>query len=175
MARTLGRRVPSTDVQMVATSKIPVDEPPPARYRVAMSDMRGRGTASVSWGPDRIDLFWVDFDGALIHRASNKGGWADPESLGGTLASGPAVTAWAEDRMEVFAVMADGELWNRYWDGASWHAWETLGGELDPSEMPSASSWGPDRLDVFARGRDGMTWHRWWDGMRWVPWEHLPR
>ena len=27
------------------------------------------GTAAVSWGADRIDLFWVDTDGALVHRA----------------------------------------------------------------------------------------------------------
>ncbi len=145
------------------------------RYLAPMNDLRGHDTAAVSWGHDRIDIFWADFDGALIHRSFADGAWTDPESLGGTLASGPAVTAWDVDRMEVFAVMQDGELWNRYWDGSSWHGWETLGGDLDPTGTPAASSWGPDRLDVFARGRDGMTWHRWWDGTRWVAWERLPR
>ena len=104
-----------------------------------MTDPRSRGTAAVSWGPDRIDLFWADFDGALLHQAFRDGAWAEAESLGGTLASAPAVTAWAPDRMEVFAVFGDGELWDRYWDGSAWHPWESLGGELDPAEAPAAS------------------------------------
>ena len=86
--------------------------------------------AAVSWGEGRIDVFWVDFDGALIHRASQDGNWTEPESLGGTLASSPAATAWGVDELQVFAIFPDGQLWNRYWDGMSWHPWETLGGEL---------------------------------------------
>ena len=132
------------------------------------------GVAAASRGPGRIDLFWVDFDGVLIHQAFRDGVWADAESLGGTLASAPSVTAWGDEEMEVFAVMPDGELWDRYWDGEAWHAWESLGGELDGRSAPAASSWGADRLDVFARGLDGTVWHRWWDGARWVDWERLP-
>jgi hypothetical protein len=129
--------------------------------------------AAVSWGRDRLDLFWVDDEQTLWHRAWG-GSWGEPESLGGPIASPPTVTAWAPDRMEVFAVRDDGELWNRYWDGMSWHAWESLGGSLAIGVAPAASSWGDDRLDVFATGTDGATWHRWWDGIRWVPWERVP-
>lgn len=132
-----------------------------------------RGLAATTWGPGRLDLFWVDDDRALWHSASVEGIWTEPESLGGQLASGPAVVSWAVDEMEVFAVMDDGELWNRYWDRTYWHPWETLGGELDGSATPAASSSGGDRLDVYALGLDGRTWHRWWDGMQWVPWERL--
>ena len=53
------------------------------------------GTAAVSWGTDRIDLFWADADRALIHRAWRDGAWDDPESLGGTLASPASATAWS--------------------------------------------------------------------------------
>ena len=88
------------------------------------------GTAAVSWGEDRIDLFWVGADRTLTHRSFHDGAWDEPESLGGTLASAPAATAWAADQLQVFAVFPDGALWNRYWDGASWHGWESLGGEL---------------------------------------------
>lgn len=84
--------------------------------------------AAVSWGENRIDLFWVAADRTLWHQAMTGAGWQAPESLGGTLASGQAVTAWAADQMEVFAIFDDGELWDRYWDGISWHAWESLGG-----------------------------------------------
>jgi hypothetical protein len=128
--------------------------------------------AAVSWGPGRIDRFWVE-GGALWHQAFDGAAWDEPESLGGMPASPPAVTAWAAGRMEVFAVFPDGELWNRYWDGTAWHPWESLGGELAVGPATAASSWGDDRLDVFAAGVDGRTWHRWWDGTRWVPWEQL--
>ncbi len=129
--------------------------------------------ASVSWSPGRIDLFWRDEDGALVHRAFSDGSWAEPEPLGGTLSSPPVATAWAVDQLQVFAVFPDGHLWSRYWDGATWHEWESLGGELDPAARPGASSWSADRIDVFARGKDGRIWHRWWDGNRWVDWEQL--
>jgi len=127
--------------------------------------------AATSRGPGLIDVFWVDADRSLWHQGYSDGAWQEPESLGGTLASGPTVVAWAVDEMEVFAVMDDGELWDRYWDGAAWHPWESLGGEL--AGQPAASSWGADRLDVFAPGRDGRLWHRWWDGTHWVDWEQL--
>jgi hypothetical protein len=132
-----------------------------------------RGLAATTWGPGRLDRFWVDEDRALWHAAWISGAWAEPESLGGTLASAPAAVAWSEGEMEVFAVMHDGELWNRYWDRTYWHQWESLGGELDATAAPAASSWGAERLDVYALGRDGRTWHRWWDGSRWVDWEQL--
>jgi len=53
--------------------------------------------AAVSWGRDRIDLFWVDAERALWHR-SFAGSWSAPESLGGRLASPPAVTARAPQK-----------------------------------------------------------------------------
>jgi hypothetical protein len=121
-----------------------------------------RDVAAVSWEPDRIDLFWVDADRVLWHRAY-AGGWTEPESLGGRLASPPAVTAWAPDQMEVFAVFDDGASGTatgtamRGIRGSRWRVardWRGAGGELV----------GADRLDVFATGVDGSTWHRWWDG-----------
>ena len=61
------------------------------------------GTAAVSWGPDRIDLFWVGQDGALMHRVREGDGWLEAESLGGTVVSAPAVTAWAERVLDLAA------------------------------------------------------------------------
>ena len=115
-----------------------------------------------SWGPGRIDLFWVDDDSSLVHRVFQDGAWGTPESLGGTLISPPAATAWAADELQVFAIFPDGELWNRYWDGDDWHDWESLGGDL--TGRPAASSWDADRIDVWDIGKDGGLWHRWWEG-----------
>ena len=99
-----------------------------------------RGLAATTWGPGRLDLFWVDDDRGLWHSAWASGAWTEAEALGGELASPPAVVTWAEGEMEVFAIMADGALWNRYWDRTYWHQWESLGGELDPSSTPAASA-----------------------------------
>lgn len=165
--RPAGLAPPPPDIALDLVSSLDMDD-------ITKIGPRGpRGLAATTWGPGRLDLFWVDEDRALWHQAQVSGAWVEPESLGGELASGPTVVAWGEGEMEVFAVLDDGELWNRYWDRTFWHQWETLGGELDPAETPAASSWGADRLDVFARGKDGKTWHRWWDGIQWVPWEQL--
>ena len=94
---------------------------------------------AVSWGAERIDLFWIAVDRSLMHRWWD-GTWSQDELLGGELSSAPAVTSWAKDEMEVFAIFPDGQLWDRYWDGTRWHAWESLGGEL--TGQPTASSWG---------------------------------
>ena len=55
------------------------------------------GTAAVSWGPDRIDLFTVDAAHQLIHRVFVSGIWEEPQSLGGQLAFPPAATPWGAD------------------------------------------------------------------------------
>jgi hypothetical protein len=123
--------------------------------------------AAVSWGLDRIDLFWVE-EHDLRHRWWNGSAWSADESLGGDLAAAPTVTSWAANEMEVFAVFRDGQLYNRYWDGAAWHEWHEMGGDL--AGPAAASSSGPDRIDVFAPGRDGALWHIWWNGTEWVPW-----
>ena len=85
--------------------------------------MPSRGVAAVSWGPDRIDRFWIGPAGDLAHAAFVDGAWQPTESLGGSPVGTVGVAAWAVDRMEVFAVFPAGELWNRFWDGESWHPW----------------------------------------------------
>jgi hypothetical protein len=168
-----GKRVRHVKVRSVeaagsAAMRAVIDAQAAHRRRYPMD-----AVASVSWGAGRIDLFWQGEGRALIHRSFSDGSWAEPESLGGTLASPPVATAWAADQLQVFAIFPDGQLWSRYWDGKSWHDWESLGGELDPTARPGASSWSADRIDVFARGRNGGIWHRWWDGKHWVEWEQL--
>lgn len=137
-----------------------------------MTDQPGlNGVAAVARAGGRLDRFWVGPGRQLFHGAYRDGAWAEPEDLGGRLASVPAITAWADEPMEVFAIFDDGQLWDRYWDGTSWHPWESLGGEFQPGSTPAAAALGPDRLDVIALGRDGRTWQRWWDGSEWVPWQ----
>ncbi|MFI5199002.1 MAG: hypothetical protein ACHQXL_01350 [Candidatus Limnocylindrales bacterium] len=133
--------------------------------------MRAPGVSAIARGGGRLDRFWLDFDGALLHATQQDGRWSEPESLGGEATSAPAVAGWDEELMEIFAIFPDGQLWDRYWDGTTWHTWESLEGDLLPGSTPAAAAAGAGRLDVLALGRDGRTWHRWWDGTRWVPWQ----
>ena len=85
-----------------------------------------RGLAATTWGPGRLDLFWVDDDRVLWHSASIDGVWAEPESLGGELdpASTPAASSSGPDRLDVYGRGVDGRVWHRWWDGTRWVPWE---------------------------------------------------
>ena len=124
----MGRRPRSVDSTPASPTTCSTGLPTRNSGRVHR-DAHSNGTASVSWANGRIDIFWVETDRSLIHKAFVDGTWLAAESLGRTLASPPAVTAWAVDQLQVFAILDDGELWNRYWDGTDWHPWETLGGD----------------------------------------------
>lgn len=117
--------------------------------------------ATVSWGPDRIDLFGRGSDGAIYHSYWD-GSWHSFESLGGNFIYGVAVSSWGPGRLDVFAIGADGAIYHNYWDG-SWHGWgERLGGVF--TSAPAAVSAGPNHIDVFGRGTDNAIWHTYWDG-----------
>jgi serine/threonine protein kinase len=117
--------------------------------------------ATVSWGPDRIDLFGHGSDGAIYHNYWD-GSWHSFESLGGNFVYGVAASSWGPGRLDVFAIGADGAIYHDYWDG-SWHGWgERLGGAF--TSAPAAVSSGPNHIDVFGRGTDNAIWHTYWDG-----------
>ena len=98
-------------------------------------------------------------------------GWANWESLGGTLVGAPTVSSWSANRLDVFGRGTDNALYHIWWDGTRWSSWENLGGTLTSS--PAAVSWGPNRIDVFGRGTDNALYHKWWDGSSWSDWENL--
>jgi hypothetical protein len=91
---------------------------------------RGRwyGLAATSWGPGRIDRFWVGPDGALLHAAFADGTWGPTESLGGTLAAAPGAPTWAPSEIGVLAALPGGQLCSRCGDGPSWHGGGPVGG-----------------------------------------------
>jgi len=126
--------------------------------------------ATVSWGPNRIDVFGRGSDGAIYHNYWD-GSWHTFESLGGNFLYGPAVSSWGAGRLDVFAVGADSAIYHNYWDGI-WHGWaDRLGGVF--TSTPAAVSWGLNRIDVFARGTDNAIWHNYWDTDGWHAFDSL--
>ena len=141
-------------------------------------------TSTVSWGPDRIDLFAVGIDNALYHKAWDSSAWLPSpttwERLGGTWNSPPTAVSWGPNRIDLFAIGTDNSMYHKAWDGSAWSpsspdSWEQLGGSW--SSPPAAVCWGPDRIDLFALGFDSAIYHKAWNGAAWLPsptaWERL--
>ena len=74
--------------------------------------------AAVSWGPNRIDVFYRGGDNALWHRAWNGSEWTGEEKLPSIMTSAPAAVSWGPDRIDVFYRGADNALWHRAWNGS---------------------------------------------------------
>ncbi len=105
------------------------------------------GPGVCSWAPDRRDVFVRGTDNALWHRwyASDQfgvgeiEGWADWESLWGTLASDPAAASWGENRIDVFAMGPDRSLRHICYDTSlggyegGWQDWESLSAPETPA------------------------------------------
>jgi hypothetical protein len=127
--------------------------------------------STASWGPNRLDVFATNSNGALIHKWWDGYRWNGWESLGGDLSGTPTVASWAPNRIDVLATNSNGALVHKWWDGYRWNGFESLGGSL--SSAPAAVSWAPGRLDVFGRGSGGSLAHKWYDGRAWSGWENL--
>ncbi len=146
--------------------------------------MKRIAVSATSWTVDRLDVFGLGPNNALLHKWSPDGNsWGpsqmDWESLGGIVGSAPVAVSWGPHRLDLFGLDTKNQMQHKWWDGNSWGPstldWESLGGAF--ISQPVAISWGPHRLDVFGMGTDSAIWHKWWDGSSWKPsltgWESL--
>ncbi len=123
----------------------------------------GATPGAVSWGANRIDVFYRGTDNACWHKWFNGTSWntAD-ESLGGAFISGFAACSWGADRLDVFGVGPDNAIYHKWFTTASgWGGWARL--PAVATADIGAVSWGPNRIDLFYRGNDGGCWHKWYD------------
>lgn len=127
------------------------------------------GPTVSTWGPGRLDVFWVGADTHLWHRWFSNG-WQATENLGGHLKGVPAaVTAWA-GRIDIFAQGTDNTL-QHIWVDSVWHPWESLATGL--TSGVAATTWGPGRIDIFWVGNDYTLWHHWLGNNAWAGYESL--
>jgi len=110
----------------------------------------GTPLAAVSWGGDRLDVFYSGSNGQLCQRYHESGSWSGEIDLGGSVASRPTVASWGPRRLDVFFKGPDSALHQMWWAGHGWNA-ATLGGAI--KRDVAAVSWGPNRLDVFTQGQ----------------------
>jgi hypothetical protein len=139
--------------------------------------------AAVSWGPGRLDLFYVGNDNAVYHKYFDSGAWGpsmtDWESLGGEANSSITAVSWGPGRLDLFYVGIDNAVYHKYFDSGAWVPsvtdWESLGGTS--SYFITAVSWGPGRLDLFLSLGPFPVLHKYFDSGAWGPsmtdWESL--
>lgn len=145
-----------------------VDATRPLQGKGCENDSLSSAPDAVSWGPDRIDIFWRGWDGTLRQKAWDGKAWSGTFNHGGTLTSGPAVASWDVNRLAVFARGPNNDVMQKRWTGSAWEDWKSIGGSV--TSDPAAVSRGGDRLDVFARGEDDAIWQNAWDGSSWSGW-----
>lgn len=151
----------------------------PASSSVPHTSESPYGTAISSWDSQRLDVFRVNANGNLEHRAFDSGIWTSWENLGGSIVGKPAAVSWGWGRIDVFAIGTDGKLKQKLIDNnSSWSQWFDLG-TLPGSpacldEGLAVTTWGIGRLDIF--GIDCTTnamKHLWLDNNQWQTWEDL--
>jgi len=141
----------------------------------ALGGVMSSPIAAVSWGPSRLDSFYVGTDSQMWHNwwDGNLSGGGEP--LGGLFASPPAAVSWGDHRIDVFALGLDDKLYHKWCDASGWYpsakGWELLDDAL-LNTQPAAVSWGPNQLDVFALDENRRMLHKAFDGT-WHPAESL--
>src|SRR5438876_630854 len=108
------------------------------------------GVAAVSWGQNRLDVFYVGKDHGIYHKWWD-GAWKpneDGEKIAGSYAiSKVSAVTVGPGRLDVFYVGEDHALYHVPWNGNTWGHSERLGGYV--SSDVSALSWGGNRMDLF--------------------------
>ena len=137
---------------------------------------------AVSWGPGRLDIFWIDAGTGQLATNSWEEGWTGPRLLGGSLlpqfytsltaAQSPPLTptpasvsgvSLGPGLLDVFASYSDDTV--AHWSLSN--GWQenlpnTLALPREVTSAPSVVSWGPNRMDVFVNAQGGLAWW-WWD------------
>lgn len=138
----------------------------------------------VAAGPERISLFGLSPDGAVLYKTHAPNGGSldeDWQSLGGEFVGHVTAATGADGAIEVFATSEDGSVFHRPLVGPQREqpraVWERVGDTTSGSIVALTS---PRRgLSLFALGRDGEVLHKrrpleeqeWWPADR--EWESL--
>lgn len=127
--------------------------------------------SAVSWGSNRVDVFFRASDGSVGHQAWS-GSWA-AGSLGGTILGAPKAVSHASNRLHVFVRDTNRRLRVKEFDGSSWDtSWGQLGNETLASD-PTAVSWGQNHVAIFAKHDDGSVRVKTWNGSSYGSWTNL--
>ena len=99
---------------------------------------------AVSWGPDRLDVFYRSDSGGCFHRYWDGDSWepsgdADPDGLGEDLSAqlylsdAPVASTIGPGHIDLVAWGNDSQYYHRWLDGGKWNPdgeWESMGQEI---------------------------------------------
>ena len=77
--------------------------------------LSGDPAAAVSWGADRVDVFYPGVSFHLMHKWWDGSSWSGEEDLGGLLSSGAGACSWATGRLDCFAEGTDSALYHKWY------------------------------------------------------------
>jgi len=135
----------------------------------------GSYVAAVSRHPDKLDVFAVRTDGAILSaawdRSVENGAWRGWWSVaGGHTTPGVAVTALsrAPDKLDVFVVRSNGGVYTAAWErgvqDGEWRGWWRVKDLVaHPASVVAAVSRDPEKMDIFAVRDDGQMSTAAWD------------
>jgi hypothetical protein len=141
---------------------------------------------AVSWGPNRIDVFFRGGDlnpktdaassMSLNHLYWNGSAWTWDSAASAGLASHPVAVSWGPNRLDVFALASNGYI--GHWYGTNLiTASELIPTDGGPSTfLPAmkAISTSSGNLDLYAIGTDNMAYHNHYDSFgEWTGWDNL--
>ncbi len=131
-----------------------------------------QSTASaVSWGANRLDVFYRATNGSVGHQAWG-GAWV-AGNLGGVILGAPEAVSHAPNRLHVFVRDTNRKLRVKEFDNSGWDtSWVHLGNETLASD-PTAVSWGQNHVAIFAKHDDGSVRVKTWNGTSYSAWVNL--
>jgi hypothetical protein len=133
-----------------------------------------------SWGPNRLDIFYVAPDRTVRHKWHDVGGWGyGEEPLGGQVVSAPAATSWGPGRIDIAAVGLTYGISHRAYDGG-WRDWDGAqpgyegiyyyDGPIKRGVQPAITSTSANELDLFFMQNGDVAQERWhwsWSPVEW--------
>lgn len=70
---------------------------------------------AVSWGPNRIDVFFPSQNNSMNHKWWNGNAWSGGENLGGALSSGVGVSSWKAGRLDCFVEGTNSAMYHKWY------------------------------------------------------------
>jgi len=130
--------------------------------------------ATVSWGPDRVDIYALGgAEGQTPYRKTKDGEtWSSTwEDLDGRFKSELAAVSWSPGRIDVVGIGLNDAMFIKSYSGGRWLAgWNSLGGSFN--SPPTIVSRGSGLLDVFAVDKSGVPQWKSFNGA-WSEWQTL--
>jgi hypothetical protein len=71
--------------------------------------------SAVSWGKDRIDMFYASKVSQVMHRWWDGSNWSSEENIGGLTLDGIGASSGTPGRLDCFVKGSDSQIWHTWY------------------------------------------------------------